>query len=142
MQYKSLSLRLVQKIGAVEKARAKYRMSERWACRLLDQCRGTQRNTPQWRGDEDALTAAIIELAGKYGRYRAARGLEVSLGDVFQHLLLEGEFGHQPPELKILPLQLLQPLGLAEPWSDHERICRHLRIVGEHYKLCGGAEWL
>jgi len=37
-------------------------MSERWACRLLGQHRGTQRYTPIHRIDEDGLTAAIIAL--------------------------------------------------------------------------------
>jgi HTH-like domain len=44
-------------------------VSERWACRLLGQCRGTQRYTPIRRIDEDALTAAIVALASHYGRY-------------------------------------------------------------------------
>jgi putative transposase len=53
----------------VEKARAKYQVSGRWACRLLGQCRGTQRYTPIRRVDEDALTAAIVALSSRYGRY-------------------------------------------------------------------------
>lgn len=53
----------------MEKARAKYGVSERWACQLLGQCRGTQRYTPIRRIDEDALTAAIVALASHYGRY-------------------------------------------------------------------------
>jgi len=53
----------------VEKARAKYGVSERWACQLLGQCRGTQRYTPIRRIDEDALIAAIVALASHYGRY-------------------------------------------------------------------------
>ncbi len=44
-------------------------MSERQACRLLGQWRGTQRYVPTLRTDEDALTRAIIALAAKYGRY-------------------------------------------------------------------------
>ena len=44
-------------------------MSERWACRLLGQHRGTQRYAPIRRVDEDALTAAIVALASHYGRY-------------------------------------------------------------------------
>jgi hypothetical protein len=44
-------------------------VSERWACRLLHQWRGTQRYAPLQRVDEDRLTAAIIALAGQYGRY-------------------------------------------------------------------------
>ena len=44
-------------------------MSERHACRLLGQGRGTQRYAPILRRDEDALTRAIITLASQYGRY-------------------------------------------------------------------------
>ena len=44
-------------------------MSERRACRLVNQPRGTQRYRPTPREDEDALTQAIIQLASQYGRY-------------------------------------------------------------------------
>ena len=44
-------------------------MSERRACQLVNQPRGTQRYQPTQREDEDALTQAIIELASQYGRY-------------------------------------------------------------------------
>ena len=44
-------------------------MSERHACRLLGQWRGTQRYILTQRADEEALTRAIIELASQYGRY-------------------------------------------------------------------------
>lgn len=44
-------------------------MSERRACRLLGQSRTAQRYQPVVREDEDALTAAIVRLAGQYGRY-------------------------------------------------------------------------
>jgi len=53
----------------VERAREQYGMTERHACRLLEQWRGTQRYLPIQRNDEDALTRAIITLASKYGRY-------------------------------------------------------------------------
>jgi putative transposase len=45
--------------------------------RLLRQWRGTQPYTPLRRVDEDALTAAIIALAGQYGRdgYRRVTAL-------------------------------------------------------------------
>ena len=45
------------------------RVSERRACRVLGQARNTQRRRPKVRGDEDALTGRIIELATCYGRY-------------------------------------------------------------------------
>lgn len=44
-------------------------MSERRACRLVNQPRGTQRYQLTRREDEDALTEAIVELASQYGRY-------------------------------------------------------------------------
>jgi putative transposase len=44
-------------------------MSERYACLLMGQPRGTQRYRPTQREDEDALTQAIVQLASQYGRY-------------------------------------------------------------------------
>ena len=44
-------------------------VSERRACHLVNQPRGTQRYRPTQRDDEDALTQAIIGLASQYGRY-------------------------------------------------------------------------
>jgi putative transposase len=44
-------------------------MSERQACRLLGQWRGTQRYPPTHRDDEGPLTQAIVTLASQYGRY-------------------------------------------------------------------------
>jgi hypothetical protein len=44
-------------------------MTERRACRLANQPRGTQRYRATHREDEDALTQAIILLASQYGRY-------------------------------------------------------------------------
>jgi putative transposase len=53
----------------VEHARREYGVSERQACRMLKQWRGTQRYLPMQRTDENALTEAIVELASEYGRY-------------------------------------------------------------------------
>ena len=53
----------------MERAREKYKLSERHACRLVGQPRGTQRYATIVRADEDALTGAIITLASEYGRY-------------------------------------------------------------------------
>nr|WP_085986772.1 IS3 family transposase [Methylobacterium sp. B34] len=44
-------------------------VSERRACRALDQHRSTQRKAPRGRDDEEALTADLIALAERYGRY-------------------------------------------------------------------------
>src|SRR5579863_3199890 len=54
---------------AVQHAREQHRLSERRACRLLGQWRGTQRYMLTQREDEDELTRAILQLASKYGRY-------------------------------------------------------------------------
>jgi putative transposase len=53
----------------VEHACEKYVVSERRACRVVRQWRGTQRYLPLRRTDEDELTQAILALAVKYGRY-------------------------------------------------------------------------
>ena len=44
-------------------------MTERRACRLANQPRGTQRYRAIRREDEDALTQAIVQLASQYGHY-------------------------------------------------------------------------
>jgi len=48
-------------------------VSERRACRVLQQSRATQRYLPQVRDDEEPLTQRIIELACVYGRYGTPR---------------------------------------------------------------------
>lgn len=53
----------------MERIRGRYNLSERQACRLVGQPRGTQRYSVIVRADEDALTRAIVELASQYGRY-------------------------------------------------------------------------
>ena len=47
----------------------RYGLSERHACRIVSQPRGTQRYVPTIRADENALTRAIVTLASEYGRY-------------------------------------------------------------------------
>ncbi|MDT8315431.1 IS3 family transposase [Roseomonas mucosa] len=44
-------------------------VSERRACAVLGQHRSTQRKAPRGADDEAALTADIVELAKRYGRY-------------------------------------------------------------------------
>ncbi len=44
-------------------------MSERRACRVLGQVRGTQRYQPRVADDEEVLRERIVELARQYGRY-------------------------------------------------------------------------
>jgi putative transposase len=45
------------------------KVSERRACRALGQHRSTQRKLPRGRDDEATLTADLVELARRYGRY-------------------------------------------------------------------------
>jgi putative transposase len=44
-------------------------VSERRACRVLEQVRKTQRHVPKVTDDEELLTQRITELATQYGRY-------------------------------------------------------------------------
>ena len=46
-----------------------YGVSERKACRVLGQCRATQRYESRQIDDEDLLRSCVINLASKYGRY-------------------------------------------------------------------------
>ena len=48
---------------------SKFQVSERRACRAVQQPRCSQRYVPTPRADEDALTQAIVALAEGYGRY-------------------------------------------------------------------------
>lgn len=53
----------------MSRVREQLGISERRACRVLNQPRSTQRRRPQTPDDEAALTADIIALATQYGRY-------------------------------------------------------------------------
>ena len=53
----------------VDHVMAKFSVSERFACKVLGQHRSTHRKKPKGRPDEEALTADIIRLASRYGRY-------------------------------------------------------------------------
>src|SRR5687767_3093219 len=55
--------------ACIEHVRVALRVSERRVCRVLGQHRSTQRKPPRGRDDEDQLTADIVELARRYGRY-------------------------------------------------------------------------
>jgi len=54
-------------------AKAKYKISERRACRAIGQNISTQRYVVKKLDDEDELTARIINLAAQYGRYGTPR---------------------------------------------------------------------
>ena len=53
----------------MEHVRSVLRVSERRACRVLEQPRSTQRHEPLVRDDEQALTNDIVGLASRFGRY-------------------------------------------------------------------------
>jgi len=55
--------------GCVEHVVATIGVSERTACRVLGQHRSTQRKLARTADDEAALTADVVELARRYGRY-------------------------------------------------------------------------
>jgi transposase InsO family protein len=48
---------------------AKFSVSERFVCKVLGQHRSTQRKWPRGRPDDEVLTADILRLASRYGRY-------------------------------------------------------------------------
>ena len=54
---------------AVEQAQVVLDVSERRVCRVLGQPRTTQRYNKRIADDEEILTARIVELASRYGRY-------------------------------------------------------------------------
>ena len=56
-------------VGLCRPAEIGIDVTERRACRVLGQHRSTQRKVPIGRDDEERLTADIIELTRKYGRY-------------------------------------------------------------------------
>ena len=53
----------------MERVVAELGVPERRACRVLGQQRSTQRKPPSAPEDEAALTADIVALATRYGRY-------------------------------------------------------------------------
>ena len=65
----------------MDASREKYRLSERTACRIVGQPRGTQRYVPALKPDEDELTRNIVYLASEYGRY-GYRRVTALLNDV------------------------------------------------------------
>jgi hypothetical protein len=72
------------------RAREKHELSERHACRLVNQWRGTQRYVPIQRVDEDALTRAIITLASESIWVNTK---EDRLAEIDGHLIQRVNFG-------------------------------------------------
>src|SRR5277367_5873410 len=74
------------------------------ACRVVDSPVGT-------------LAAHSCHALGSHGspHNAAVPGLEVSRGDVLQHQLIQAQLCHQPLQLRVLLLQILQPPCLVHP---------------------------
>ncbi len=53
----------------VSKVLKTLKVSERRACRVLEQTRTTQRHNSHIKGEEERLVTRTIELATRYGRY-------------------------------------------------------------------------
>ena len=53
----------------VDKVLKTLKVSERRACRVIGQVRGTQRHIPHLMSEEEILTREIVKLATLYGRY-------------------------------------------------------------------------
>jgi putative transposase len=68
----------------VDAAREAYGLSERTACRIVGQPRGTQRYVPTLKPDEDELTRNIVYLASEYGRYGYRRVTALLNGGVIE----------------------------------------------------------
>ena len=133
-------------------------MSECWACRLVNQPRGTQRYQLTQREDEESLTDAIVEFASQYGRYGYRRitallkrdGWQVGKDRVERIWRREGL---QVPEKQKPRRRLwfndgscvrLRPVRANHVWSydfvsarTHDgRTVRMLNLIDEHTREC------
>ena len=143
---------------AVDGIREKYGLSERHACRIVGQHRGTQRYVPTVLADEDALTQAMIALASEYGRYGYRRvtallqaaGWQVGKDRVQRIWRREGlkvPSRHRPRSRLWLndgSCVRLRPLHRNHVWSfdfvqaqTHDgRSLRILTLIDEHSRAC------
>ncbi|MET3413785.1 hypothetical protein ABIC30_004975 [Methylobacterium sp. 1030] len=136
----------------------KYGLSERHACRIVGQHRGTQRYVPTVPADEDGLTRAIVALASEYGRYGYRRvtallqtdGWQVGKDRVQRIWRREGlkvPCRHKPRSRLWLndgSCVRLRPLHRNHVWSfdfvqarTHDgRSLRILTLLDEHSRAC------
>ena len=68
----------------MDHVRSQLWVSERRACAVVGQSRSTQRRQPKVRADEAALTAAIVRLATRHGRYGYRRIRRLLLDEGWQ----------------------------------------------------------
>ncbi len=133
-------------------------VSERRACRVVGQHRATQRRSPTRRADEAALTAAIIHLAERFGRYGYRRvtallnasGWQVSAGRVYRIWRCEGlKVPMKQPKRGRLWLNdgsciRLRPMHKGHVWSydfvqdrTHDgKVFRMLCVIDEYTREC------
>ena len=133
-------------------------VSERQACRVVGQHRSTQRKPRTPRADEDMLTAAIIALAERFGRYGYRRitallnedGWSVSAGRVHRIWRREGlKVPQKQPKRGRLWLNdgsciRLRPAHRNHVWSydfvqdrTHDgKVFRMLCIIDEYTRKC------
>jgi len=78
-EFGGLSVPQAKRLNDLERENARLRRAvfERRACKALGQHRSSQRHQPQMRADEDALTAAIVALASRFGRHGYRRITEL-----------------------------------------------------------------
>lgn len=133
-------------------------VSERRACRVVGQHRSTQRKPRTPRPDEDRLTAAIIHLAARFGRYGYRRitallqedGWDVNVKRVYRIWRREGlKVPQKQPKRGRLWLNdgsciRLRPTHKGHVWSydfvqdrTHDgKVFRMLCIIDEHTREC------
>ena len=108
--------------------RSQLAVSERRACRVVGQSRTTQRRQPKTRSDEKRLTAAIIRLAKRYGRYGyrrvtallRAEGWKVNVKRVHRIWLREGlKVPKKQPKRSRLWLNDGSCVRLRPKWPNH-----------------------
>ena len=138
--------------------RSRFKVSERRACRVLEQHRSTQRHIPKGRADEDRLVADMIELARQFGRYGYRRiaallreaGWSVSDGGIERLWRREGlKVPQKQPKKGRLWLNdgscvRLRPKYRNHVWSydfvhcrtDDGKVFRTLNILDEFSREC------
>ncbi len=136
----------------------KFDLPERRVCRYLEQPRSTQRRRPVVPDDEKALTADIVRLAGKYGRYgyRRVTALLKAEGWIVNHKRVERIWRREGlkvpkkhPKRGRLWLNDGSCIRLRPSWTDHVwaydfvqarthdgRAFRMLTIIDEHSREC------
>lgn len=137
---------------------ARFDVSQRRACHVVGQHRSTQRRHPAVRDDENALTAAIIELASEYGRYGyrritallRARGWPVNVKRVWRIWRREGlKVPGKHPKRGRLWLNDGSCIRLRPSWPNHVwaydfvqdrthdgRTIRMLTVIDEFTREC------